>query len=680
MSTHTLASLVLGAVCWSSNALLADGIAAPLPNSPQSEVEQIRLERLNDATEVAIFSPVVSWSPTSDTTLYLLNTFTDSLSVDVSFLPTTGAPVNLGPVVVEPNRHMALSLKAILGRQRPIASEGSIRVSFHGDTNMLQSWAILRRFDQTLEVRLTSPLSTTDLHLLSFWDTTRSLGSAAPRYYLLNTSSASVSLSISEGSSNVDAGSSQVLRKTVILQPASRTVLSARNTTGRGWIRIDADVSAGALSAVGLVEGLTRVSMLPLQAAPEPEARISSLPFDVGTPLGLWPNSTVNVFNSSPELSHVSIQLLSPVGGAVLASAAFSLAPSEVHTLDLRRDFWQAFARNIAGEARVVVSADTGVMLSGYTEVPPGAPVDMVFAPEDYAHQNGTYPIPAPAGFDVYTDFVNVTTEPARIRGQLSWEGGTYSLVPFVVDPGSSYRLHYSDLATSAPPDLLGRTVPLNFEHGFFQWSAHGSGGMLLARTHVRPRSGSDSWGFNCFGCCWEIPQGLFIPSSVSFDIGANPQLQASELDNTCTGPLGPFPAELPSLTYHSPVTLTGSNASSTGYTSQTVSFASPAAKVSLICVSSNVTIRGTAPVVVDQCYKDKHPGGKVGVACTLQTGDCAACYECCENDKEVADCRCEKIGQECKNTAASACGTCKQLCLGAFIETCNSQVTTCQP
>ncbi len=367
--------------------------------------------------------------------------------------------------------------------------------------------------------------------------------------------------------------------------------------------------------------------------------------------------------------------------GALWASSSASqdvvLPANTVRSLSVPRDLGGTTDAASAAD-RIAITTDTPLLLQGTSDVGADVPVDMVFAAEEYAHQNGSYPIPAPSHFEVYTDFVNVSAEPARVRGQLSWEDGTYSLAPFTIPAHSSYRLWYDNVAGSGDLDLLERKVPADFQHGFFQWSAHGSKGMLLARTHIRPRSGKDSWGFNCYGCCWEYPFGILVPDSVSFNIGGNPYFTASEIDNTCSGQIGPYPAASPVLSYGSPVSWNGSLVSSSNYTSQMLSFSAEAGRVSPTCHGASVTIHGSGPVVVDQCYKNNHPGGTPGAGCNQQTGGCTDCFGCCDQDKEVAKCRCTQAGQNCAATAAAACGTCKQQCFGTFAENCESQNLGC--
>jgi hypothetical protein len=191
--------------------------------------------------------------------------------------------------------------------------------------------------------------------------------------------------------------------------------------------------------------------------------------------------------------------------------------------------------------------------------------------------------------------------------------------------------------------------------------------------------------GFNCFGCCTEFPTGEVIPVSIAFDIGQVPLFQAAEIDHTCQGDIGPNPVDSPSLSYTTPLSWDGVHVSTSDLTYQTLSFTARDVRVSVTCQEVGTTISGSGPGEVDQCQHDNNPGHDPGKGCNQSpnSGSCSDCYSCCDKQKAVGYCRCDKAGgnvQACKAGVVAACGSCKQLCFGTYDESCTAQVTSCQP
>lgn len=105
----------------------------------------------------------------------------------------------------------------------------------------------------------------------------------------------------------------------------------------------------------------------------------------------------------------------------------------------------------------------------------------------------------------------------------MAWNGGEFSFGPIEIMPGAGRRLDIRALAESEYEDLLGRRAPRDFDTAFLQWTAHRGSQELIARTEALPRGGDDRFGFNCFGCCYEMPSGAVSPDSIAFDIGESP-------------------------------------------------------------------------------------------------------------------------------------------------------------
>ncbi|HYH47110.1 MAG TPA: hypothetical protein VEG34_15625, partial [Thermoanaerobaculia bacterium] len=271
--------------------------------------------------------------------------------------------------------------------------------------------------------------------------------------------------------------------------------------------------------------------------------------------------------------------------------------------------------------------------------------------------------------------------ETARIAAQISWHGGKYALRPFEVPPGGSHRLDVAALVAEQAPDILGRTLAPDYRRGFLQWTTQGGSHELIARMEVRPRSGRDSFGFSCFGCCPESSFGALEPGFVNFDIGQSPAWNASEYIQTCNDLLGPFPALVSSLSFSTPFSWNGTTVSSTGYDRQVVSFQANGEKTNALCIQIPKGIGGSGAGTVDRCFAEHNPGydpgGSAG-GCVGQKHTCTDCYSCCEKNKKVAECQCQRTGgNNCAGLGAPACAQCKNACLGKFLDDC-SHPTAC--
>jgi hypothetical protein len=646
---------------------------SPSAKEAVAEIERGNAARLAGASAINIYSPVFSIAGTDDTTLFLLNTFGKPMEAEVFAISDTGRQVSLGRFTVETTRHLELSLRDQLAAAHVPFTRGSLRVAFNGDSGMLQSWAIRKRGAQVVEVRLAEPEAGGKTPWSSAWDC-RPLRSShcGPRIHLLNPSArtATVILDVRPGGAPDEGRTTRVRVRpgsTVELRPAEATYGSLRLTADTPFVATAALEGAGVLAALPLAQPPTA-----------PQGALLSMPFPLPGQSDVE-MSIVTLYNPDRKRSSVTLQILDTESGRPLASFTRALAPEAVASIDLGPELSEATA-----EGRLVIDSAPGVLVYGYSTLRSGEMVDFAFFPSVKAHKSGSYPLPDPDRYDVTTTFVNLGDSPARVAGQVSWDGGTYTLGPYRVPSHSSYRVDFAQVADKKVPDMLGRTLDPAMPHGFFQWSAHSTEPLLIARTEARIKGGGDRFGFNCFGCCSEIPSGLVLPASIAFNVGQVPPFEAAEIDHTCQGDIGPMPVDYPTLSYTSPLAWDGEHVSTSGLTYQTLSFTAPETKLTVTCHSAQITIRGSGPGTVDKCLADNDPGHDPTRGCNQapNSTSCASCYTCCDNEKKVAYCRCDQTGggQPCENLAVASCGTCKQACFGTYAESCSTQVTSCSP
>lgn len=376
----------------------------------------------------------------------------------------------------------------------------------------------------------------------------------------------------------------------------------------------------------------------------------------------------------------VQLRLQKKGDGAYDEEKTFFTTPGEVETVDLTSLLPHPTLQTLA-TATVSVSADDGgIMGAGWVRGPAGKLIDTDLYAGSKPHGAGTYPVPSLMTHEVDTVFLNLGDEPAEIYGYFVSGRGEYALEPFEVPAQGSFTLDFRKVAEDGPADRLGRTFPKGFDWGFFQWFSRHGALELLARTVVRASAGDDEVGFNCFGCCEEFPSGAIIPSSVGFDVGQSPSFEAMEYVDTCAGTTGPYHAYPDTMYYSSPLSWDAWHISTSAFTNQTVTFQGSGEYMWVTCSTRTRNFWGSGTAISDKCLKDHHPGFDPTKSCAQQTGSCGGCYDCCDKEKEVGFCRCDKVGgsETCKAGVRLACGTCKEVCFGTFLDSCSQQITSC--
>lgn len=229
-------------------------------------------------------------------------------------------------------------------------------------------------------------------------------------------------------------------------------------------------------------------------------------------------------------------------------------------------------------------------------------------------------------GLDVATTITNVGPTPARLVAQIFWEGGAYALAPLTLAPGATQSFEPFLLALEGPPDLLGRRLDLGYRGGFFKWLSQDKDAQLLGRTFVRGPGSLDRVGFNCFGCCWEMPTGEVVPSEVNLLPGQSAAFEACVSYSTCSGELGPFSVTPASLTVPAPFTWDGSIVTVSAPAQKVLSFQSTAQEVRVECTTRTRAIYGSGTAKACRVLlKKSHDANSFwsdGAACTAQVGD----------------------------------------------------------
>jgi len=624
--------------------------AQPFANAPEPAVEAERLlaEKQAQAAETSLVSPVFSVSEGEETELYLLNLVTENVLVELVIRSPDGDSLPLGRILLEPNRHRQISLKERLAAAEEKFYSGSVTLTFLGDADTVQAWVVLRRGGEILELPFTAPAKLSSGTHVSFWSL-QGHGDGEAKLYLFNNGFRALSYLLEISASS--GARQEVLGE---IAPGAREALTMREivpSAVEGWLELSHDGEPGDLAVSAFLEGARTLLALPLLAPGD--LHVGEAYHGLGLRAFREPDrrglsGSVVLFNASSSRQNVAVEMLPADGGLPLGSRRVELGPHEIHKISLPQ---LGDANSIVGEARLRVEGEGALAVYGYQILEGGSLADIAFFSESQAHASGSYPLPPLESYDVATTVVNLGAEPAALFAQYYWRGGTYALGPIEVAPGAMLELDPSELAGAGRGDILGRELPTDYEEGYVKWLAKGESPKLIGRTQVRPRSGEDRFGFNCFGCCWDIPSGSIIPGVVEFLPGQTVAFQACISYSTCNGVMGPYPYNPSFWSSPSPFSWDTRVISASGAAEATLDFEGTEFETGPNCSLRQREVRGSGKGDTCKAFLFKNHNAyhfwDKDLACTQQVGDrpagqkrCNSCQECCNKQKAYQKCK----------------------------------------
>lgn len=632
-------------------------------NKALDEVGGIRAERWAKAEQLEMAAPVYRVVDGMESTIFLINNTTIPIEVELRAHAPAGDVLPLGTFYAEPNRHLAVELSDLLIGHEDLFGRGSLTATFLGDSAAIQAWVVLRQGEEVAELAFEVVAPGHRQHLVSFWPATRRAAiDSKPHYYLFNASDLPLAFS-----AKIASGPETIARWNDHLKPRERREISPAEISGldAGWIEITTHGAAAAWAATGLFEG-PGLRVLPFVTAGEVdqgnEYHAVRIPAAADT--------VFNFFNPEPKALEVNLDLLDFDSGALLETVSLTLEHHEVRSASLYELF--GVGRS-SGELRLRLQATDPFLVTGGSFSSEGAFTDIAIFPAAKAHKNGRYPLPELEHTDVVTTLVNLGDEPAQIGGQISWNTGTWAFGPIELGPREARRLNIRDLAKNGSADVLGRSLDPSYAGGFLKWTTLSGSTDLIARTEAQPHGLEDSFGFNCFGCCYELSRGVVVPSSVSFLPGQTPTFQSCLTIEDCAGSTGPFPTSPLSISSPSPFSWNGTSVGASAAAARVLSFDGEGPRVTVTqCQSSMMPIFADGDADTCKALLGPYDQSK---GCDLQTSNCSDCYSCCENIRKKADCLCGLLPgsqSSCKELARNACQTCKQAnCFGTFTDNC---------
>lgn len=630
-------------------------VARELPLS--LEAEHLRAEREALATPQTLIAPFYSTVGGDRATVYLMSTVSEPAVLELTAMALDGRRLPLGRFEAAPTRHLALPLDELLSGQEPAFERGSLEVAYLGDAESLVGWLVVERGSQLTEFPLQAASALSGSGYLTFWDRARP-SSARPAVWVWNRGPSAVEVKAEVLSSLRPEVRPVAVREWALPSGAGRVVeLSAEETRRGGIFRLTSTSEPGQLVGTAFLSGAETLGRLPWLAgerlpAPATHRTHHTPPILDGTEdLGNG-HFFLTLLNSGPVPAAGVVEIVGGESGHTLGRRAFRLPAGEAAGIDLTGLLRSA----PAGSLRLRIEAEEPVHVAGIMQVGKAAR-EVPFFHGGEGHRGGSYPLPASGEYEVVTRLVNLGAEEVRIVAQLYWDEedgrvGTYALGPLTVAAGASEEVRLDDLLAGAyPPDVLGRTPSPGMKNGFLRWKAQDGDAVLIGRTEARARSGEgDRFGFNCFGCCFELPAGLIVPQDVSFVAGSSAGFDACIQYDTCSGTMGPYSTDPSSMSVPAPFSWNARVVSSATEGSGDFIFQGEETRTNINCSTSNMMVAGSGKANACKAHLRKAGSAtsfwSASQACTQQVGGvpnnskCSKCMECCNAQRAYNGCK----------------------------------------
>lgn len=585
-------------------------------------VQEIVESQRQSAVLRTMFIPFYAVGHGSETTVYMVLKILDPLPVTITAI-SSGEQIVLEDQVVQPSRGLSFNLRQALGAEAETHDTGILRLDYVGNPGTLQAWGVIRTGEQIFEIPFVTAEKLVALERLSFWNAAMAGNQqGTTEYTLTNTTAAPVGATLTMHRAKVRHVESFLL-------PAfgSRSVLVADGPTRRvGWLSVTTDTSGV------VVAGIYRSAAVPVayaplvaraDAAPGPEFELIRLPVDRN---GRASAAHVTLFNTSTAAQTVTIDVLESHSGRLIGTRSVQLEAEEVLGVDLLP---LANGRLREGLRARVTGEVATLLVDGASATRSGAVMDISAHATRSAHHTGTYPIPPLQHHDVRTTIINLDDEPAEIAAQYFWDGGTFAVPIFTVPANGGFDLDPKTFAASGVRDLAGRVLDANGRNLALKWMVWKGSKQLIGRTETRPVSVTDGFGFNCGGCCWQIPEVAIVPDEVELGIGDAPLFQAVMYEHTCTGTLGPWASSVTASSAPSPFIWDYVNITTSGGAEAWISFDTVAEQYDQQCLFSKVDLAAFGRAkACDKVYNPK--GYNATQTCAAQTATCTECLSCC--------------------------------------------------
>lgn len=615
------------------------------------KVDEIVEWQRQHAVPRTMYIPYYSLAGDDETELYMVLKILDPLVVNVTAI-ARDEQIIVGEFVVPPSRGLSLNLREAIGEVEHASGPGVLRLDYVGNPGTLQAWAVVTSAGQTFEVPFATSQNIDVPERIAFWDMAL-VGSGHRRrveYSFTNAAATPTGVAIEFGGT----GQSRRVESFTLPPFGSRTIAATEGaTTQRGWVRL---TTAGSVVAAGIyrdgVAALSYSQFVPRSdAARGPRFEVIRLPVDRH---GRADGATISLCSTGTSAQSVVVEVLRASDSTVVGSRHVRLDAEQVRAVDLKDLAGGSLRRGL----RIRVAGENASFLvDGASRTASGEVLDMSVHAVSSAHRSGTYPIPNLRDHDVTTTIINLSDEPSVIAAQYFWNGGTFAVPLFTVPGHGAYELNPKGLAAAGVKDLAGRTLDVDGRALALKWSVWRGSQQLIGRTETRPGGTSDGFGFNCGGCCWQIPEVFIEPEEVELGIGDAPLFQAVMYEQTCSGRLGPWASGVETASVPWPFSWDFVELTTSAGADEYISFSTVAEQIDQMCLYSKVDLFALGKGLA--CKKVFNPDGyDKNRTCSEQTTTCEKCYKCCDDLYKMKVCQ----GHN-KELALSELNACKGVC-----------------
>jgi len=289
-----------------------------------AEIEAHRAEHRKNFHHVRQSLANYSTENSNSTTLIMLNTFSDPITVSITAFSPKGSPFSLPSAKLMPITHFELSLNEALQDAGAEFREGSLILDYQGEEVLIGAWVVMQKGKQATEMPFADATKFKSSRLVSFWDV-RPLAqrTVEPTFSILNTSGVPLDVRVTLTENGQKEGTHSLR-----LAPFAREIISPRKTNREsrsGFISIEHGGLPGDVVCTGLLEGGTFRSQLPVF---DPATFVSTTLHAVRIPSmsrekpdNLRGVSLLSLFNTTQESQNATISVFDSRTGEELANS-----------------------------------------------------------------------------------------------------------------------------------------------------------------------------------------------------------------------------------------------------------------------------------------------------------------------------------------------------------------------
>ncbi len=492
-----------------------------------------------------------------DTILMFNNKGPQPLVVSPAFFSLSGDRLDIPALTIPAKSYQEFDLRVLLANNLPQYREGSLQMSHQGGRLQLGAqFKILKQgmlFDEQFIQPATRFPST---RLESVWYLPSS--QAETKFILSNTTASSVTATVAVNGTSLRQNQPAIIQlnahETRVLDILQDLVGQQNGGTLKkdGGISINHTGAAGAIMARILIsEPSTGFSSV--VNFTDPTTPLSSKMNGGGLRIGSIGNDELKPIvvarNIGTEPTTVKGKIPYTDAGGEVAFVTIpdvQILPNKSKTINLSQEIEAANIPadvTFAGLNLEYSTAPGTVVMNAQSVSRSGQQVFQVplLDPERLPSSAGGFPWKVDGDYTTVIFIKNEADAPKRYIGNLTYEGGTYSLGVRELKPWQTVMIDFKQLRDSQTPDSSGHLIPLNMERGQASWTMMGAGNKKMSgrSEQVNTTLGISST-YACYNCCPDniYSTGQTFPASVETETGGSFQYLIQAESTNCYGAL----------------------------------------------------------------------------------------------------------------------------------------------